>query len=64
MPNPKQTALTGPGSDIAIKNGCLCPSMDNDHGRGNGQVNKDGTPCFWYNGECPIHGSPPYCNTV
>jgi len=37
-----------PGSSEAIALGCICPVMDNNHGRGqNGQ--------FWYVEGCPYH---------
>ena len=41
--------MHNPGSDEAIKLGCLCPQLDNAHGRRN-----DGL--FWINGDCPLHG--------
>lgn len=44
-----------PGSDSAIKAGCTCPIMDNCRGKG-AYKKPDGTPVFWYNKECPIHG--------
>lgn len=37
-----------PGSDEALDNGCLCPVLDNGHGK-----KKDGL--FWMNADCPIH---------
>lgn len=38
-----------PGSDEALTSGCLCPVLDNDHGkRADGQ--------FWTNEHCPLHG--------
>ena len=41
--------MPNPGSDAAIKLGCLCPVMDNAHGRRN-----DGL--FWIVADCPLHG--------
>ena len=41
-----------PGSDEAIANGCTCPVLDNEHGKGSGW----GEGCFWMNNACPIHG--------
>ncbi|MFQ6011713.1 MAG: hypothetical protein ACE5KG_06035 [Nitrososphaerales archaeon] len=38
-----------PGSNEAILMGCLCPAMDNAHGKGVG----DGK--YWINVTCPIH---------
>ena len=43
-----------PGSDEAIKLGCLCPVMDNNHGRGY-SMDEDNNPIYVYNEECPIH---------
>ena len=40
-----------PGSDLAITRGCLCPVMDNFHGRGFGTPKR-----FWIAGNCPLHG--------
>jgi len=37
-----------PGSDEALDNGCLCPVLDNGHGK-----RRDGL--FWMNADCPIH---------
>lgn len=45
-----------PGSDEAVKKGCCCGVLDNGHGNGCGQKDKDGTPLFWINGNCPLHG--------
>lgn len=42
-----------PGSDEAIKAGCLCPVIDNHYGRG---AYGDGK-AFWYTENCPIHTS-------
>lgn len=38
-----------PGSDEALDNGCLCPVLDNGHGK-----KRDGL--FWRNADCPLHG--------
>jgi len=46
-----------PGSDDAIKLGCRCAIMDNNHGRGAYIV--DGNPVFWISGDCPIHSDDP-----
>lgn len=40
-----------PGSQEAIKKGCLCPVMDNNGGRGFGEP-----PMYWVNNNCPLHG--------
>ena len=42
-----------PGSDEAIKQGCTCPVLDNNHGKG---ILWEGKICWWRNGECPLHG--------
>ena len=39
-----------PGSDEAIKEGCTCPYLDNNHGKG------IGNGLFWMNMSCPVHG--------
>lgn len=45
-----------PGSPEAVQLGCLCPMLDNGHGRGSGRTSTDGRPVFWINGDCPMHG--------
>ena len=43
-----------PGSPDAIKQGCVCPILDNAHGAG---VGGDGEKYGWWtNADCPIHG--------
>lgn len=42
-----------PGSDEALAIGCLCPVLDNNHGRGFPWPRGES---FWINGDCPIHG--------
>ena len=42
-----------PGSDNAIKAGCLCPVIDNQYGAGYGG---DGTN-YVYSFECPVHNA-------
>lgn len=51
----KNIKLLAPGSALAIKSGCRCPVLKNLHGRGAYQK-RDGTPVFWYDSACPIHG--------
>ena len=41
-----------PGSDKAIKMGCTCPVMDNNHGKGFMYGDKK---CFYWNLDCPLH---------
>jgi len=42
-----------PGSDEAIKLGCRCAVLDNNHGRGAYIV--DGSPVYWISGDCALH---------
>lgn len=44
-----------PGSPEAVAAGCLCPIIDNHHGKGV-PIGKDGSPLFWRSERCPIHG--------
>jgi len=39
-----------PGSDQAIELGCICPILDNNHGKGGYRGG------FFINLKCPIHG--------
>jgi hypothetical protein len=43
-----------PGSFEAVEQGCMCPMVDNNYGRGNGL--KDGYPVFVVYEDCPLHG--------
>lgn len=43
-----------PGSRVAIDAGCICPILDNHHGRG-AYRDDDGNPVFWYTGGCLVH---------
>jgi hypothetical protein len=55
MNNPLLTEIPYPGSANALKQGCICPVMDNCHGQG---INGKGT-LFWMNADCPLHGIKP-----
>jgi hypothetical protein len=44
-----------PGSESAIKMGCLCPILDNRNGHG-AYIDTNGNPVFWFNNDCPLHG--------
>lgn len=44
-----------PGSDEAIKKGCVCAVMDNRHGAGCGRSD-NGRPLYWITEDCPVHG--------
>jgi len=39
-----------PGSVEAMEEKCLCPVLDNHHGKG------VGGGLYWINGDCPLHG--------
>lgn len=47
-----------PGSESARGKGCVCPVLDNAHGRGwmGGVKDDDEEPLFWVSGNCPLHG--------
>lgn len=45
-----------PGSDAALDRGCLCPVLDNHHGRGF-PYGSNGTS-FWIDFACPVHNPP------
>ena len=45
-----------PGSSEAYAEGCKCPILDNNHGRGDGP--------FWMSENCPLHGFPPVKEVV
>lgn len=56
--NERQSDLA-PGSDEAIEAGCICPVLDNSHGKGyfGGPIDeKTGEPSFVINLSCPLHG--------
>jgi hypothetical protein len=48
--------IPNPGSEKAVKAGCLCPVLDNAHGAGCGWKNNEGGPLFWISDACPLHG--------
>lgn len=53
--------VPNPGSDEALALGCICPVLDNAHGRGayGGYIyDAVGQPFFWTNAHCPLHGLP------
>lgn len=47
--------IPNPGSEEAIKQGCSCPVLDNNHGRGVSQGG--GEPLFWMDDGCILHGA-------
>lgn len=46
-----------PGHPQAVTDGCVCPILDNAHGRGCGYLSQDGDPLFIVSEACPIHGA-------
>ena len=50
-----ELAMT-PGAPRAIEKGCLCPQIDNYHGKG---IPVNGKFEYWINGLCPLHGLAP-----
>jgi hypothetical protein len=62
MKNTAGIEVPNPGSEEAGKMGCLCPVLDNEHGRGIPYPRTDGKnpvefPSFWTRDDCPIHGT-------
>lgn len=45
-----------PGSEQALRQGCTCPVLDNNHGKG--IVHGPKGVEFWTDENCPLHGSP------
>ena len=52
--NAKRTKIPNPGSKAAIKKGCICPVLDNNHGRGIPWPDCKKN-VFWVNTNCKIH---------
>ena len=48
-------ACPAPGSPEAKVQGCLCPVLDNAHGKG-GYIDPVYGPQFWVVTTCPLHG--------
>ena len=44
-----------PGSDEARRAGCVCPMLDNAHGRG-AWGSEGAKAVFWVRDDCPLHG--------
>lgn len=55
----EKPARPNPGSDEAIAIGCLCPVLDNGHGRHAPFMGADGKPEWWVRGDCPVHTPRP-----
>lgn len=56
-----EKVIPNPGSHASVTLGCLCPILDNEHGRGIPYPRMDGRdpvlfPSFYVNDECPLHG--------
>lgn len=52
--------IPNPGSDEAIKKGCLCPILDNNHGKSSpfpdsGQLG--GMDGWWIHEKCKLHNN-------
>lgn len=47
------SVMANPGSDVAIKAGCRCATMDNNYGEGLWYGDEQ---VFWINSACSIHG--------
>lgn len=50
--------VPNPGSDEAIKRGCICAVMDNARGRGCGR-DVNGERLFYITAGCPVHAAAP-----
>ena len=55
-----EVTIPTPGSDEAIKQGCICPVIDNGHGRG-AFIDEKGEPQFWIREDCSLHGKEATC---
>lgn len=46
-----------PGSKEAIDQGCICPVLDNCHGKGFPITSEEGELliAYWMDNECPLH---------
>src|SRR4030042_5309840 len=51
----EELKVPNPGSKEALVQGCICPVLDNEHGKGVYQ-NEKGEWQFWINTDCPLHG--------
>jgi len=64
MPTPLRDHPKGaPGSDKARANGCICPVIDNTHGRGM-YTDTDGKPVYAVHGDCPLHNNGTDCMPI
>ena len=51
---PSDGTVPNPGSREALARGCVCPVLDNGHGRGYGRW--EGETVFVRRYDCPLHG--------
>lgn len=49
--------LPAPGSDEAIEQGCTCPVLANNYGKGVFLPEEPSEPYYWKSSDCPIHGT-------
>ena len=56
---PVEAQRPNPGSDEARALGCLCPVLDNNHGRFAPWPTEDGEGEWWVRGDCPVHTPRP-----
>lgn len=48
----EQRGVANPGSNLAKLDGCICPILDNNHGKG---FVMDHERVFWITLGCPMH---------
>lgn len=53
----KPLSSPSPGSNEAIEQGCTCPVLSNNKGKGTGLKDHDGNLLFWKFSDCPLHGT-------
>ena len=53
--SPTDKLIPPPGHPDSVALGCLCPVLDNGHGKGAGYYDLDGKPLHWINFECKVH---------
>ena len=49
--------IPNPGSEEAVKLGCTCAILDNNHGKG--MEDGKGATLYWISADCPIHSKRP-----
>ena len=53
MEKKKTIKVPNPGSKEAQEQGCTCPVLDNNYGKG--FIWENGEKCFWMTDGCPLH---------